>query len=130
MLMANFATLASTLLHPWWCIAAWACFTGAAVALSPRRRAPRKLMPSLEEVTCNDPTLTPISSAISSRLFPLSTKFLICLTASGVNVVSAGQGAGARLFWIAIRSICPPGIIIGTQRRFSFHRFRVIVNRL
>ena len=33
----------------------------------------RRLIPSLEQVTCREPRVTPISSAISSRLFPRST---------------------------------------------------------
>ena len=31
-------------------------------------------MPNLEQVTCSEPTVTPINSAISSRLFPRSTR--------------------------------------------------------
>ena len=45
-----------------------------------RRRIPLsnlgrlRLIPSLEQVTCREPTVTSISSAISSRLFPRSTR--------------------------------------------------------
>src|SRR5215510_12842321 len=35
--------------------------------------------------SCREPTVTPINSAISSRLFPRSTRFLICWSLSGVN---------------------------------------------
>src|SRR5262245_26777847 len=60
---------------------------------SPRRSGPvpflkvgcRRLTPNLEQVTCSEPTVTPINSAISSRLLPCSTRFLICCTRSGVN---------------------------------------------
>src|SRR5262245_9631646 len=45
----------------------------------------RRLTPNLEQVTCSEPTVTPINSAISSRLLPRSTRFLICCTRSGVN---------------------------------------------
>src|SRR5262245_38481520 len=47
----------------------------------------RKLMPYLEQVTCSEPTVTPINSAISSRLLPRSTRFLICCILSGVNLI-------------------------------------------
>jgi hypothetical protein len=47
----------------------------------------RRLMPNLEQVTCSEPTVTPISSAISSRLLPRSTRFLICCILSGVNFI-------------------------------------------
>src|SRR5262249_12067673 len=47
----------------------------------------RKLMPNLEQVTWREPTVTPINSAISSRLFPRSTRFLICWSLSGVNFI-------------------------------------------
>src|SRR5262249_37598572 len=43
--------------------------------------------PNLEQVTCREPRVTPINSAISSRLFPRSTRFLICWILSGVNFV-------------------------------------------
>ena len=38
----------------------------------------RRLIPSFEQVTAREPTVTPMSSAISSRLFPRSTRLLIC----------------------------------------------------
>src|SRR5262245_853640 len=47
----------------------------------------RRLMPNLEQVTCSEPTVTPINSAISSRLLPRSTRFLICCILSGVNLI-------------------------------------------
>src|ERR1700730_10261777 len=47
----------------------------------------RKLIPNLEQVTCREPTVTPINSAISTRLFPWWTRFLICWTFSEVNFV-------------------------------------------
>src|ERR1700730_10620021 len=47
----------------------------------------RKLIPHLEQVTCREPTVTPINSEISTRLFPCSTRFLICWTFSEVNFV-------------------------------------------
>ena len=72
---------------------------GAVVFLEcgpPRRSKPawvsktgrRKLIPNLEHVTCREPTLTPINLAISCRLFPRSTRFLICWILSGVNFIS------------------------------------------
>src|SRR6516164_4593376 len=68
---------------------------------SPRRSKPvpvlkvgrRKLTPNLEQVTCREPRVTPINSAISSRLFPLSTRFLICWILSGVNFVCLPRGS-------------------------------------
>src|SRR5215469_12723968 len=42
---------------------------------------------NFEQVTCREPTVTPINSAISSRLFPRSTRFLICSSLSGVNFI-------------------------------------------
>src|SRR5262245_46856159 len=45
----------------------------------------RRLIPNLEQVTCSEPTVTPINSAIFSRLVPCSTRFLICWIRSGVN---------------------------------------------
>src|SRR5690349_20397638 len=67
----------------------------------PRRSKPvpvlkvgrRKLTPNLEQVTCREPRVTPISSAISSRLFPLSTRFRICWILSGVNFVCLPRGS-------------------------------------
>ena len=47
----------------------------------------RRLMPNLEQVTCSEPTVAPINSAISSRLVPRSTRFLICCILSGVNFI-------------------------------------------
>src|SRR5262245_45746797 len=47
----------------------------------------RRLIPNLEHVTCRERTVTPISSAISSRRFPRSTRFLICGILSGVNFI-------------------------------------------
>src|SRR5262245_1834695 len=44
-------------------------------------REPVACTPALsvrEHVTCSEPTVTPINSAISSRLLPRSTRFLIC----------------------------------------------------
>jgi hypothetical protein len=52
----------------------------------------RKLMPNLEQVTCSEPTVTPINSAISSRLFPRSTSVLICWILAGVNFVGLPRG--------------------------------------
>src|SRR5262249_49975241 len=46
-----------------------------------------RLMPSLEQVTCREPTVTSSISAISSRLFPRSTRFLTCSSLSGVNFI-------------------------------------------
>jgi len=51
-------------------------------------RGGRRLMPKREHVTCSEPTVTPISSAISSRRLPRSTRFLICSMRSGVNLTS------------------------------------------
>jgi hypothetical protein len=42
------------------------------------RMGRRRLIPKREHVTCSEPTVTPINSAISSRLLPRSTRFLIC----------------------------------------------------
>ena len=69
--------------------------------LAPRRSKPvpvlnigrRRLTPNLEQVTCREPRVTPINSAISSRLFPLSTRFLICWILSGVNFVCLPRGS-------------------------------------
>src|SRR6516162_10873828 len=47
----------------------------------------RKLIPSREQVTCSEPSVTPIVSAICSRLKPRSTSFLICWSRSGVNLI-------------------------------------------
>ena len=47
----------------------------------------RRLMPKREHVTCSEPTVTPINSAISSRAVPRSTRFLICWMRSGVNLI-------------------------------------------
>jgi hypothetical protein len=44
-------------------------------------------MPCLEHVTCSEPTVTPIVSAICSRFIPRSTRFLICSNRSGVNLI-------------------------------------------
>ena len=44
-------------------------------------------MPNLEQVTCSEPMVTPINSAISSRLLPRSTRLMICCTLSGVNLI-------------------------------------------
>ena len=54
----------------------------------------RRLMPNLEQVTCSEPTVAPINSAISSRLFPRSTRFLICWILSGVNLVCLPRMVG------------------------------------
>ena len=53
----------------------------------------RRLIPSLEQVTCREPRVTPISSAISSRLLPRSRRFLICRILSGVNFVGPPRDA-------------------------------------
>src|SRR5262249_1304411 len=45
----------------------------------------RTLIANLEQVTVRERTGTPIHSAISSRLFPCSTRFLICWVLSGVT---------------------------------------------
>jgi hypothetical protein len=47
----------------------------------------RRLIPSLEQVTFNVPTVTPIRVAISSQLVPRATRSLICWTRSGVNLL-------------------------------------------
>ena len=49
-------------------------------------RGRRRLTPRREQVTWSDPTVTSMISAISSRVFPRSTKFLICSIRSGVNL--------------------------------------------
>jgi len=54
----------------------------------------RKLIPSLEQVTASEPTVTPISAAISSRPVPRSTRFLICWIRSGVNFNGLPLGIG------------------------------------
>ena len=46
----------------------------------------RKLMPSLEHVTRREPTVTPSRLAISSRLIPSATNFLIFSITSPVNL--------------------------------------------
>ena len=69
----------------------------------------RKLMPNLEQVTCSEPTVTPINSAISSRLFPRSTRVLICWILAGVNVCRE-----AKRLWLCApitqSSLCPPRV--------------------
>jgi len=45
----------------------------------------RRLIPNLEQVTCSESTVTPINSAISSRLLLRATRFFICWIRSGVN---------------------------------------------
>src|SRR5262245_6466507 len=57
---------------------------GGAMKLGDRGR--RRLIPSREQVTWSDPTVTSMISAISSRVFPPSTRFLICSIRSGVNL--------------------------------------------
>jgi hypothetical protein len=57
----------------------------------------RRLIPSLEQVTCRELTVTPISSAISSRLFPRSTRFLTCWILSGVNFIRLPRGGACEL---------------------------------
>jgi len=54
----------------------------------------RKLIPSLEQVTASEPTVTPINAAISSRPVPRSTRFLICWILSGVNFNGLPLGTG------------------------------------
>ena len=54
----------------------------------------RRLIPSLEQVTAREPTVTPTSSAISSRLLPRSTRFLICCIRSGVNLIGLRRNEG------------------------------------
>jgi hypothetical protein len=54
----------------------------------------RKLIPSLEQVTASEPTVTPINAAISSRPVPRSTRFLICRIRSGVNFNGLPLGNG------------------------------------
>ena len=51
-----------------------------------------ELPEDLEQVTCSEPTVTPINSAISSRLFPRSTRVLICWILAGVNSVGLPRG--------------------------------------
>jgi len=63
----------------------------------------RRLMPNLEQVTCSEPTVAPISSAISSRLLPRSTRFLICCIRSGVNFIcrpELGPGMPSSAVWV------------------------------
>jgi hypothetical protein len=48
-------------------------------------------MPNLEQVTCSEPTVTPINSAIYSRLFPRSTRVLICWILAGVKRLPRGK---------------------------------------
>src|SRR5215471_3368937 len=55
-----------------------------------------KLMPCLEHVTCSEPTVTPIVSAICSRLIPRSTRFLICSNRAGVNLIGGPLAAISR----------------------------------
>ena len=45
----------------------------------------RKLIPNLEQVTCREPTVTPMNLAISSRETPSATQSLIFWMFSGVN---------------------------------------------
>lgn len=47
----------------------------------------RRLIPKFEQVTCNVPIVTPMTSAISSRLIPRSTRLRICCILSGVYFV-------------------------------------------
>src|SRR5262249_6523377 len=124
----------------------WACSTGAdcefcsgrslvncniTPLLAPRRSKPvpllnigrRRLTPNLEQVTCREPRVTPINSAISSRLFPLSTRFRICWILSGVNFVCLPRGStwavssavisGPSVHLFSVHLFCPatPAII-------------------
>src|SRR5205823_9697009 len=52
----------------------------------------RKLMPNLEHVTWSEPTVTPSRLAISWRLIPCATSFLILSITSGVNLTRLPLG--------------------------------------
>jgi hypothetical protein len=47
----------------------------------------RRLIPSLEQVTFSVPMVTPTREAIFSQLTPRATRYLICWTRSGVNLL-------------------------------------------
>jgi hypothetical protein len=71
---ASFAEAAPSL------IVGYRCYNYSAAATGSPKRRPlrRRLIPSFEHVTCREPMVAPMSSAISCRLFPFSTRFLIC----------------------------------------------------
>jgi hypothetical protein len=75
--------------------------SGAATGSPKRRPRCRRLIPSFEHVTCREPTVTPMSSAISCRLFPFSTRFLICPTFSRVNFFCPA-------IWVILRPMLVP----------------------
>jgi hypothetical protein len=54
----------------------------------------RKLMPSLEHVTWREPTVTPSRLAISSRLIPCATNFLIFSITCAVNLTRLPLAGG------------------------------------
>jgi hypothetical protein len=62
----------------------------------------RKLMPSLEQVTWREPTVTPSRLAIWSRLIPSATNSLIFSIACGVNLTARLPLAGELAFVIVI----------------------------
>jgi hypothetical protein len=72
-----------------------------------------KLMPCLEHVTCSEPTVTPIVSAICSRLIPRSTRFLICSNRSGVNLIDRPLAA------ISWDSFCMFSLVLHATARAS-----------
>jgi hypothetical protein len=70
----------------------------------------RKLMPSLEQVTWSDPTVTPTRLAISSRLIPAATESLICSITCGVNLTRLPlTGALTFAIVIAVAFVAPGG---------------------
>jgi hypothetical protein len=54
----------------------------------------RRLIPSLEQVTWREPTVTPICAEISSRLAPRARRSLICCMHSGVNLLGRLRNLG------------------------------------
>jgi hypothetical protein len=70
----------------------------------------RKLMPSLEHVTWREPTVTPSRLAISSRLIPCATNFLIFSITSPVNLTRLPLAGGLAYGIIMAASRSRPGI--------------------
>src|SRR5262249_13235838 len=73
----------------------------------------RKLIPSLEQVTWRDPTVTPTRLAISSRLIPTATKPLICSITCGVNLTHLPLAGGLAF------------VIVMAAPLIACHRYRI-----
>src|SRR6516162_6299229 len=90
----------------------------------------RKLIPSREQVTCSEPSVTPIVSAICSRLKPRSTSFLICWSRSGVNLIGRPLAAvGGTADPLASNIGTVPSCLTDSGVRFAFKRHSAAVQR-